>query len=277
MLCDIGGSQKSQPFETYSFLVLDLDRNPYWLQGQSEFRKCVFTQHRRMAFKAMNDGARRRALRPFLQLSEVLNGVLVTFAMHKTERPEIGLGGAAEDELAVLWKPAVIDRLMWMVYLGAFLVSGLSVAGQDVMFILDEDEVAANVPQLTKLTEIFGRAVANQRGPMMGHLRCGTTKSDDGSLALEDLAALPDLAAGAAAEFVCTFATEGAGPLSPLIQRLPSSVSWKTRMIMPWLLSSGQSLERMVCLIDGGPRSEKWRVTIPDWFVAAGLLDTARI
>jgi hypothetical protein len=276
MLCDIGGSQKSQPFETYSFLLLDLDQNPYWLHGQAEFRKRVFLQRRRMAFKAMNDGARRRALRPFLQLSEVLNGVLVTFAIHKTERPEIGFGGSAEDELAAVWKPAVIDRLMWMVYLGAFLVSGLSVGGQDVMFILDEDEVAANVPQLTKLTEIFGRAVANQQGPMMGHLRCGTTKSDDGSLALEDLAALPDLAAGAAAEFVCAFATESAGPLSPFLQRLPSSVSWKTRMIMPWLLSSGRSLERMICLIDGVPGSEKWRVTIPDWFVAAGLVDTAR-
>ena len=276
MLCDIGGSQKSQPFETYSFLVLDLDQNAYWLQGQSEFRKRVFTQHRRMAFKAMNDGARRRALRPFLRLSEVLNGVLVTFAIHKTERPEIGFGGAAEDDLVGLWKPAVIDRMMWMVYLGAFLVSGLSVGGQDVKFILDEDEVAANAPQLTKLTEIFGRAVANQQGPMMGHLRCGTTNSDDGSLALEDLAALPDLTAGAVAEFVCTFATEGAGPLSPLIQRLPSSVSWKTRMIMPSALSSGESLARLICLINGVPGSTNWRATTPEWFVADGPVSTLR-
>ena len=274
MLCDIGGSQKAQPFETYSFLVLDLDQNSYWLRSQAKFRRRVFVQRRRMAFKAMNDGARRRALRPFLQLSEVINGVLVTFAIHKNECPEIGFGGAAENELLALWKPAVIDRLMWMIYLGAFLVSGLSVAGQDVMFILDEDEVAANVPQLTRLSEIFGRAVANQHGPMMGHLRCGTTKSDDGSLALEDLAALPDLAAGAVAEFLCAFATEGAGPLSPLIQRLPSRVSWKTRLIMPWALSSGESLARLICLIDGVPGSTKWRATIPEWFVAEGPVST---
>ena len=124
MLCDIGGSQKAEPFETYSFLVLDLDRNPHWLHGQSEFRKRVFVQHRRMAFKAMNDGARRRSLQPFLRLSEVLNGVLVTFAIHKVERPVVGTGGAADEELVPLWKPAVIDRLTWMIYLGAFLVSG---------------------------------------------------------------------------------------------------------------------------------------------------------
>ena len=196
IVCDIGGSQKDQPFETLSFLVLDLDANVQWLAGQRTFRRRILTQPRRMAFKAFNDQVRRRALMPFLTLAESLNGILVTFAVHKVERPIIGDGGATREELAALWKPAVADRLLWLIYLGAFLVSGLCVPGQDVMFIIDEDDVAANVPQLTKLTELFGRAVSNQEGPMMGHLRCGTTKSDDGSLALEDLAALTDLVAG---------------------------------------------------------------------------------
>ena len=106
------------------------------------------------------------------------------------------LGG----ELGTFWKVSTIDRLMWVIYLSVFLVSGFSAPGQDVMFIIDEDEVAANVPQLTKLTELFGRAHGSQGGPMMGRLRCGTTKSDDGSLALEDIVAIPDLAAGAIGE-----------------------------------------------------------------------------
>lgn len=270
ILCDIGGSQKEQPFETLGFLILDLDRNPYWLDGQVAFRRNVLVQRRRMAFKALNDGVRRRALVPFLTLAEMLNGVLVTFAVHKNERPIMGDGGAKAEELASLWKPAVVDRLMWVIYLGAFLVSGFSAPGQDVMLIIDEDEVAANVPQLTKLTNLFGRAVSNQEGPMMGHLRCGTTKSDDGSLALEDLATLPDLAAGATAEFVAALTLKGAGPLSPLIQMLPPGISWKTRTIMPWALASGGSLERFVCLIDGVPGSNKWRATIPDWFTVPG-------
>lgn len=273
MLCDIGGSQKEQPFETFGFLILDLDRNPYWLNGQAAFRRKVLLQRRRMAFKALNDGIRRRALVPFLTLAEVLNGVLVTFAVHKSERPIMGDGGATREELAPLWKPAVIDRLMWVIYLGAFLVSGFSAPGQDVMFIIDEDDVAANVPQLTRLTDLFGRAVSNQDGPMKGHFRCGTTKSDHGSLALEDLAALPDLAAGATAEFTAALALRGAGPLSPLLQMLPSGVSWKTRTIMPWALASGGSLERFVCLIDGVPGSTKWRATIPEWFTVPGAVE----
>lgn len=276
IVCDIGGSQKDQPFETFSFLVMDLDANAEWLAGQRTFRTRILTQPRRMAFKAFNDRVRRRALTPFLALAESLNGILVTFAVHKVERPTIGDGGATREELAALWKPAVANRMLWLIYLGAFLVSGLCVPNQDVMFIIDEDDVAANVPQLTKLTELFGRAVSNQEGPMMGHLRCGTTKSDDGSLALEDLAAIPDLVAGATAEFIGTLTVKGAGPLSPLIQFLPSGVTGKTRMIMPWSLASGGSLERFVCLIDGTPGSTKWRVTIPEWFAVPGLVEVSQ-
>jgi hypothetical protein len=277
ILCDIGGSLKAQPFETYSFLVFDLDCSAVWLQGQSAFRRQVLVHRRRMAFKALNDVIRRRALMPFLNLAEALNGVLVTFAVEKKGRPNIGDGGAAREELSQFWKGSVVERLMWVIYLGAFLISGLSAAGQDVMFIIDEDEVAANVPQLTKLTELFGRAVSNQEGPTMGHLRCGTTKSDDGSLELEDLAALPDLVAGATAEFLAALAIEGVGPLSTLIQLLPSGVSWKTRIIMPWMLSAGASLERFVCLIDSASDSSNWRATIPEWFRVEGTLHAAML
>ncbi|WP_146101528.1 hypothetical protein [Rhodopila globiformis] len=277
MVCDIGGSQKEQPFETFGFLIFDLDCNPHWLNGQAAFRRNALIQRRRMAFKALNDGLRRRSLVPFLTLAEVLNGVLVTFAVHKVDRPIMGDGGATHEELAPLWKPAVINRLMWVIYLGAFLVSGFSPVGQDVMFIINEDEIAANVPQLTKLTDLFARAVSNQQGPMRGHLRCGTTKSDDGSLALEDLAALPDLTAGAVAEFVAALALKGAGPLSPLLQKLPSGVSWKTRQIIPWALASGGSLERFVCLIDSVPGSQKWRATIPRWFTVPDLIKSGSL
>lgn len=272
IVCDIGGSLKRQSFETFSFLVVDLDRNSAWLQRHQSFRHHVLPHRRRIAFKALNDAIRCRALVPFLNLATTLTGMLVTFAIHKTERPVIGDGGASRDELVACWKPSVINRVMWIVYLGAFLVSGLSAAGQDILFIIDEDEVAANVTQLTKLTELFGRAVSNQQGPMMGHLRVGTTRSDDGSYGLEDLAALPDIAAGAMAEFICALATNGLGPLSPLVQQMPSCVSWKTHAIMAWLSNNGNSLSRLMCLIDGVPGSRKWRATLPEWFRVAAVV-----
>jgi hypothetical protein len=268
MTCDIGGSLKGQAYETYAFLMLDLDRNSRWLSGQSLFRRELLQQRRRMCFKAMNDVFRRRALPPFLGLAEELDGVLVTFVVDKVDRPNLAVEVDLAAELAPFWKRSVIDRLMWVTYLGAFLLSGFAAADQNVMFIIDEDEVAANVPQLTKLTELFGRAFANQEDmPMMGHLRCGTTKSDDGSQALEDLNAIPDLAAGALGELTDALRRQGLGPLSPLIQRLPPMLTWKTRTIMPWLMRRGRSLTRFTCMIDGGSTPSKWRATIPEWWV----------
>lgn len=120
ILCDIGGSLKGQPFETYSFLIFDLDCSAVWLRNQNAFRRQVLVHRRRMAFKALNDVIRQRALIPFLNLAEALNGVLVTFAVDKKGRPKLGGGGAAREELSCLWKGSVVERLMWIIYLGAF-------------------------------------------------------------------------------------------------------------------------------------------------------------
>lgn len=275
--CDIGGSQKTQRYETYSFLIVDLDCNAPWLGGQACFRSAVLPHRRRMAFKAMNDGFRRRALAPFMKLADHLNGVLVTFAVDKIQRPRIIFDEPPGDELGALWKAAIVNRLLWVIHLSVFLVSSLSAPGQDVMFIIDEDEVAANVRQLTKLTELFGRAHGNQGGPMMGHLRCGTTKSDDGSLALEDLVAIPDLVAGAVGEFTDVLDRDGAGPLAGILQRLPARLTWKTRMIMSWLLQEASALARITCIIDGTPGSPKWRATILRWYTVEDPLSLQEI
>jgi hypothetical protein len=125
---------------------------------------------------------------------------------------------------------------------------------------------------LTKFTELFARAVANQSGPMLGHLRCGTTKSDDGSYDLEDLAAVPDLVAGGMAEFLAAADVPGAGPLSPLLRRVPQGLTWKSRTIAPWSWSDGPLLRRFVCLIDGVPGSSKWRATLPEWRFVQGMV-----
>ena len=244
---------------------MDLDHSHSWLELRASFREQFFTLHRRMAFKSLNDAHRRRALEPFLRLASLINGVLVTFAVNKAERPRIGIDNKVQEELEALWKPAVADRLLWVTYLSAFLVSGLSVASQNVMMLIDEDEVAANIPQLTKLTELFGRALSNQGGPMMGHLRCGTAKSDDGSLAIEDLISVPDLAAGAVGEFTDALWRDKAGPLSRPFQRLPNSLTWKSRIIMPWLCARDQILARLTCVIDGTPGSDRWSASIPEW------------
>jgi hypothetical protein len=203
MAGDIGGSHAGQLFETYSFLVADIDRNQLWLSAQRRFRSDVLRERRRMAFKALNDKLRKNALASFLRMGEEIDGWLVTFAISRGSISAFRAEDrSAEVSLALSsWKPAVQERLMRVLHFSAFLVSGLSAPGQDVLWIIDEDAVAANVAQLTKLTQLFGNAASNSLNHDLRHIRCGTAKSDDGSLALEDLLAYSDLAAGAVSEF----------------------------------------------------------------------------
>lgn len=83
IVSDYSGQQKSSKFETFTFLVFDLEKNKLWLDGQQYFRSHVFKQKRRLSFKNLNDNLRRKALLPFLNLADHLDGWLVTFCVQK--------------------------------------------------------------------------------------------------------------------------------------------------------------------------------------------------
>ena len=163
MIADFGGQHKGQHFDTYAFLVCDHERNSRWIEDQRYFRQTIMPNRRRMAFKAMNDKYRRQALVPFLELADHIEGWLVLFAVSK-------IGGSLFEELEKSgdveqllrdWRPKVRERLLRIMHFSGFLLSGLSSPNQDVLWIIDEDEVAANARQLTQLTKIFGRVVSN--------------------------------------------------------------------------------------------------------------------
>jgi hypothetical protein len=144
---DLGGSHGRQLFETYSFLVLDLGRNNEWLVMQRAFRSDVMASMRRMSFKTLNDKIRRRGITPFLQMGNLLSGWLVTFGISKNGESVFEKDGPIAPELEQVlksWKPAVQERLMRVLHLSAFLMSGLCLHGQNVLWVIDEDEIASN-------------------------------------------------------------------------------------------------------------------------------------
>lgn len=264
---DFSGQHRGQHFDTYSFLICDLDCNSPWLSAQKSFRNHVLPQKRRMSFKGMNDGKKRAALVPFLRMASKINGCLVQFAVSKNGDSLFTSEGDLEqrDLLLSLWKPATQERLLRIIHLSAFLLSGLSAPDQDLLWIVDQDEIAANVAQLTQLTEVFGRVLSNYSTHGLRHIRCGTTLSDDGSLALEDLAAIPDLTAGALSEICTRFVDESAFPLPGIISPLNRRLSWKSRLISSWMAHEDMPLRRYTCILELRPKSTKTRVTMLKW------------
>jgi hypothetical protein len=273
---DFGGAHAGQLFDTYSFLVLDIERNGGWVEGQRLFRQHVMSSGRRMAFKSLNDKLRRNALAPFLSLGNSIDGWLVSFAISKKGRSAFQRTRQDAALIAELgcWKPGVQERLMRILHLGAFLLSGLSCEGQNVRFVTDHDEIAANTEQLTRLTKLFALISSNFLAHQLGHLRCATAQSDDGTLWLEDLLAICDLAAGT----VCEVAT-AMGGRHPALQRtvvsaLPTGLSRKSRRMAAWLSSRTTPLQQITCIVDLSATSPRMRATMLQWHAFPGLIQT---
>ena len=268
LVAAFGGHHKKQHFDTYTFLILDLAKNTEWMAGQRHFRKEILPNRRRMSFKALNDGMRRRALVPFLRGAAGIEGCLIQFAISKVGGSLFT--GASQDEigskLLERWKPNVQERLLRVLHLSALLLSGLSAPGQDLLWIIDEDDIAANVQRLTDLTHLFARVVSSYCSHTLGHLRCSTTGiADDGSLALEDLAAIADLTTGALGELCTEFITDELFPRKGLVTPLPGNLTWKTKLIASWMAAPGFSLRRHSTIVELRPGSTKTRISTLGW------------
>lgn len=166
-----------------------------------------------------------------------------------------------EDKLAA-WKPSVREHLLRVLHLGALAVAQVSKPGQDLTFITDQDEIASNDAQLTAMTSVFSTVWSNLTEHSLGHLRCGTTRSDDGSLALEDMCAIADLAAGAACELLSVMARQQLFPVRGLITPLkPAMFSAKTMAISSWLSDRTRPLKKIIIILDGEGTAGAGRAT----------------
>jgi hypothetical protein len=226
-----------------------------------------------MAFKALNDIQRREALVPFLHLADTIDGWLVTFAISKA-------GGslfAPDDEndssdQLVLWKPHIQERLMRVIHLSTFLLSGLSVEQQNIFWMIDQDAIAANTAQLTQLTNLVERVGSQTIGHNFGHLRCGTTQSDDGSRWLEDLASVCDLSCGSIGEVLTAMNGHHTALQAHVASFVPRGLSWKSRMITAWQAQEGQRLKRITCLLDLSTANSRMKVSTLKWHTVPGLI-----
>lgn len=196
---DYSGSHRDSVYEVYSVLVADLAFCNEWRATRQKIRNRFLSQNRRMSYKGLNDGQRRRALAPFLFAANQIPGVCASLAVAKN----VGTLFTQDDspmnpELAeyLSWNEAAFERALRIVHFVSFFIAGVSRPNQDVFWFSDEDEIAANPQRVTLLTRLWANVMSHYTVHPLRHLKCGTTKSDDGSNEIEDLAAVPDLAVG---------------------------------------------------------------------------------
>jgi len=256
VVSDYSGEHDTASYQSLSFLFADLERCTTWEEMRHRLRQRFLTDGRRMAFKNLNDKERKEALPYFLAAADSIPGLSATLLIDKHIKSlfaESGEIDRSQPELATYahWRKAPFEKLLRVVHFISFFIAGLSRQNQDVVWITDEDEIAANELRLRELTKIWGIVIRNYLRHNLRHLRCGTTKSADRSRQLEDLASIPDLIAGTLTEVFTAQQNEGLMPTRNLLIVPPvRNLSSKAAEIMSWFANTSLPLKRLAYLIE---------------------------
>ena len=255
MFSDYGGAHKGARYEVLSFLITTPAGFSGFALERLRLRQDGLGAERRMAYKALNDNVRLRSLTGYLKVADRLAGVLINFAVDKraahlfneSYKPETAFGALGP------WAAKPFGKLSRVAHLAAIVIEGLRADGQDLIWITDEDEIAPNPTKHAEATRLLAHILNCYCTGDMGHFRFGTTASDPGDLLIEDLAAVPDLAAGGLNEILSQV---GLHPASNTPERLfiaaDGIAPLKVRHIANWLSSSSGTLKKVNVVIDEG-------------------------
>jgi len=216
-------------------------------------REAGLGPERRMSYKTLNDKVRMRSLPAYLGAADRIVGVLINFAMDKRAAHRFSESYNSETAFGTLgpWAAKPFEKLSRVGHFGAMIVEGVRADGQNLLWITDQDEIAPNILKHAEATRVIGHLLNHYCTGDMGHFLFGTTASDTGDLLTEDLAAVPDLAAGGLNEVL---ARVGLDPDLEVPERLiaavGNSVPLKIRYIASWLSDSSNALAKVNIAID---------------------------
>jgi hypothetical protein len=251
---DYSGSSRESRFNTISLLFIDMERVQQWNEMRKAVRQQYLADGRRMEFKGLNDGYRRRALPWFLRaadripgccvaigIDKRINGVLIKKDMVSEVRQRAGLEAT--------WSFKSLDSMLRVVQFVAMFTALFSHPGQNNYWISDEDELFAGPKAMDtkRMTEKF----TSMYIPFpLGELGLGTTKIDEADRFDEDCAAVTDLVAGATAEVLsCILTTAKEIPNLPRLAVMPDQISRKSDLITDWFSSQHGMLRKCGAVI----------------------------
>ena len=261
---DYSGESSDAPYSIYSFLITTIEEWSKWESTRLKVRKDLFSDSRRMSFKNLGDSQRKKALIPFLTAANSIEGLSFSVAISK--QCESLFSGEAPLDLNnpdfqsfKKWKMKVLEKAFITIHFLGFLLAGLAKENQDVFWFTDEDDIAANDQRICELTKLFGWIISNYLQFNLKHIRCGTTRCDNGTRQIEDLLAIPDLIAGALSEQLKLKNENGVDGVFFLYR---GDFSEKTKTITWWFSYSKTPLKRLVCFIEQQNDKSKQNVSL---------------
>jgi hypothetical protein len=251
---DYSGQGGQRLFEALSFLLADYELCGAWETMRLLVRSQYLSDGRRISYKTLRDGKRRRALLPFLNAADNIPGLMLTILIDRRIRSLFSETGKLGMDQPLLrdyahWPGGVLEKALRVAHFVGLFVAGLSSRHQDLWWLTDEDDIVANEQRLREFVNLFGGISSQYLKHEMGHCRIGTTKLDKGKRNWEDLASIPDLVAGALCEVITECHKRDTIPGGEIMHTPPDDLSSKANEIMNWFSDNTQPLKRAVYLI----------------------------
>lgn len=248
---DYSGQHRQATHETFSFLVTTDRALTDWLPSWSAFRAEWLPDGRRLSFKQLREPVRRRAYPHFLELAGRLRANLITIMVDN----RVGCMSGDPLELAAIWDDcfapnataASVEKAYRLALFVCLIQAGLRREGQASRWISDQDEVLDSFDKRERFARIARYLTFGLTGWRAGAVQeFMTTGGSDAPAWLEDLAAIPDIAAGACAQL------SGVLPLfrSQTTWTVPMSINkdvdGRARMFGDWLSASDGVLRHVL-------------------------------
>jgi hypothetical protein len=252
---DYSGEESNANYYLYSFLIIDGDRIGEWDKLRTKLRQDILPDLRRISFKNYRDKLSQKYIKEYLKLADKLPGYLFLFAFDKKIKSifpndtPINLENPQFQKFQN-WTKDTLEKTFRIIHLISFFVSGLSKENQNLIWITDNDKIAANKERIIKLTELFSYVLPSYINHNLGHIRVGVTQSDDGSRLIEDLCSIPDLAAGAYSDQLKTTNTNFGEEMNNVFWMSSPDFKKKTSDLTWWLVSSRKNLCRLCFKFD---------------------------
>jgi hypothetical protein len=249
---DYGGSHKEAKFDVSSFLITSPAGLTDFNARRSRIRAAQLGE-RRISYKSLGDRVRLQSLGDFLEATDALLGLLVSFAIDKRalHRLTEQAPDSTDERGFGQWASVAFNKLTRVGHLVAMCVEGVRADNQDLVWITDQDDIAPNDAKHADATRLLGHLLSAYCTGPMGHFRFGTTQSDLGDLLIEDLTAVPDLAAGCLNDILTDLHLH---PASSSVTRLfaPASPNDKPRTapLRSWLAGGDEALAKITIAVD---------------------------
>jgi len=256
LMSDYSGEHRKSRYEVISILVLDSENTGQWEYMRQDARLKNLKDRRRMSFKNLSDRRRKQALDSFLSAADSITGACISFVIHKEIKflciePKQHNEAIHNFKLEGGWNTKTLDRMIYLVHFISLLIAGLSQSGQNIYWISDEGSFFSNIPKCQDVTRVASYFTSYYVKHKLGELGIGTTQIDEDNLRLEDLAAIPDLVAGALADLATRIASTYNGHIPyGLAFSLPKNLPSKVQVLADWLSDDTQRLKRPIVIFD---------------------------